>query len=70
MFKNQKERYIMQNKLFLILQWIIFIIVLFAVFANSRLGMNNTLTAVILFTGLALVVLLKIIEKRIIKREK
>lgn len=70
MFKNQKECYIMQNKLFLILQWIIFIIVLFAVFANSRLGMNNTLTAVILFTGLALVVLLKIIEKRIIKREK
>ena len=60
----------MQNKLFLILQWIIFIIVLFAVFANSRLGMNNTLTAVILFTGLALVVLLKIIEKRIIKRGK
>lgn len=70
MFKNQKECYIMQNKLFLILQWIIFIIVLFAVFANSRLGMNNTLTAVILFTGLALVVLLKIIEKRIIKRGK
>lgn len=60
----------MQNKLFLILQWIIFIIVLFAVFANSRLGMNNTLTAVILFTGLALVVLLRIIEKRIIKGRK
>lgn len=70
MFKNQKECYIMQNKLFLILQWIIFIIVLFAVFANSRLGMNNTLTAVILFTGLALVVLLRIIEKRIIKGRK
>lgn len=70
MFKNQKGCYIMQNKLFFILQWIIFIVVLFAVFTNSRLGMSDTLTAVILFTGLALVVLLKIIEKRIIKRGK